>query len=84
MRTLSPELWQIVSPYLDQAFAMTDDAQAAWLPSLREQNPELAAELAALLDEHHMLAQEGFLEKDSPGSSSAPGPWRARALGPTR
>jgi serine/threonine protein kinase len=73
MRTLSPERWQIVSPYLDQAFAMTDDAQAAWLLSLRQQNPELAAELAALLDEHRMLAQEGFLEKGSPGWSSAPG-----------
>ena len=35
MRTLSPERWRIVSPYLDQALAMTDDAQAAWLLSLR-------------------------------------------------
>jgi|HubBroStandDraft_2_1064218.scaffolds.fasta_scaffold00523_9 serine/threonine protein kinase len=73
MRTLSPERWQIISPYLDQALAMTDDAQAVWLLSLRQQNPELAAELAALLDEHRMLAQEGFLEKGSPGWSSAPG-----------
>src|SRR5579863_9577856 len=73
MRTLSPERWQIISPYLDQALAMTDDSQAAWLSSLRQQNPELAAELAALLDEHRMLAQEGFLEKGSPGWSSAPG-----------
>jgi serine/threonine protein kinase len=73
MRTLSPERWQIISPYLDQALAMTDDAQAAWLSSLRQQNPEIAAELAALLDEHRVLAQEGFLEKGSPGWSSAPG-----------
>ena len=73
MRTLSPERWQIVSPYLDQALAMTDDAQAEWLSSLGQQNPEIAAELAALLDEHRMLAQEGFLEKGSPGWSSAPG-----------
>jgi serine/threonine protein kinase len=73
MRTLSPERWQIISPYLDQALAMTDDAQAEWLSSLRQQNPELAAELAALLDEHRMLSQEGFLEKGSPGWSSAPG-----------
>jgi serine/threonine protein kinase/tetratricopeptide (TPR) repeat protein len=73
MRTLSPERWQIISPYLDQALAMTDDAQAVWLSSLKQQSPELAAELAALLDEHRMLAQEGFLEKGSPGWSSAPG-----------
>src|SRR5271169_1432342 len=73
MRTLSPERWQIISPYLDQALAMTDDAQAVWLSALGQQNPELAAELTALLDEHRVLAQEGFLEKGSPGWSSAPG-----------
>jgi serine/threonine protein kinase len=81
MRTLSPERWQIVSPYLDQALAMTDDAQAVWLSSLGQQNPELAAELAALLDEHRMLAQEGFLEKGSPAWSSAPG-LAGQTLGP--
>ena len=73
MRTLSPQRWQIISPYLDQALAMPDDAQAVWLSSLRQQNPGLAVELAALLDEHRMLAQEGFLEKGSPLWSSAPG-----------
>ncbi|HXM60714.1 MAG TPA: protein kinase [Terriglobales bacterium] len=81
MRTLSPERWQIISPYLDQALAMTDDAQAAWLLSLRQQNPELAAELAALLDEHRMLMQEGFLEKGPPGWSSAPG-LAGQSIGP--
>src|SRR5580700_2530456 len=81
MRTLSPERWQIVSPYLDQALAMTDEAQAAWLLSLREQNPELAAELAALLDEHRSLVQEGFLEKGSPGWSNAPG-LAGQSIGP--
>jgi serine/threonine-protein kinase len=73
MRTLNPERWQIISPYLDQALAMTDDARAVWLSSFRQQNPGLAVELAALLDEHRMLAQEGFLEKGSPLWSSAPG-----------
>jgi serine/threonine-protein kinase len=41
---------------------MTDDARAAWLSSLGEQDPALAAQLGALLDEHRVLAQEGFLE----------------------
>jgi serine/threonine-protein kinase len=41
---------------------MTDDARAAWLSSLGEHDPELAAQLGALLDEHRVLAQEGFLE----------------------
>jgi len=73
MRTLNPERWQIISPYLDQALAMTGDAQAIWLSSLRQRDPGLAVELAALLDEHRVLAQEGFLEKGSPLWSSAPG-----------
>jgi serine/threonine-protein kinase len=41
---------------------MTDDARAAWLSTLGEQDPALAAQLSALLDEHRVLAQEGFLE----------------------
>ena len=62
MSTLSPDQWRVLSPYLDQALAMTDDARAAWLSSLSEQDPVLAAQLATLLDEHQVLAQEGFLE----------------------
>ena len=62
MSRLSPDQWQALSPYLDQALAMTDDARAAWLSSLGEQDPALAAQLGALLDEHRVLAQAGFLE----------------------
>jgi len=62
MSTLSPDQWQALSPYLDEALAMTDDARAAWLSSLGQQDPALAAQLGALLDEHRVLAQEGFLE----------------------
>jgi serine/threonine protein kinase len=62
MSTLSPDQWQALSPYLDRALAMTDDERAAWLSSLGEREPGLATQLAALLDEHRVLAQEGFLE----------------------
>src|ERR1700683_1686442 len=62
MSTLSPDQWQALSPYLDQALAMTDDERGAWLSSLGEQDPALAAQLVQLLDEHRVLAQEGFLE----------------------
>jgi serine/threonine protein kinase len=62
MSTLSPDQWQVLSPYLDRALAMTDDERGAWLSSLGEQDPALAAQLAALLSEHRALAQEGFLE----------------------
>ncbi|MGC2326218.1 MAG: serine/threonine-protein kinase, partial [Candidatus Sulfotelmatobacter sp.] len=62
MSTLSPDQWRVLSPYLDQALAMTDDERTAWLSQLGEQDPALAAQLGALLDEHQVLAQEGFLE----------------------
>ena len=73
MSTLSPDQWQQVSSYLDQALAMTAEERAAWLSALGEQNPALAAQLRALLDEHRVLAQEGFLEKGPVALPSAPG-----------
>jgi serine/threonine-protein kinase len=81
MSTLSPDQWQALSPYLDQALALTGDERAAWLSSLREQDPALAAQLVALLDEHRVLAQEGFLENRRwalPNSTGLAG----QALGP--
>ena len=41
---------------------MTDEERGAWLSSLGERDPALATQLAALLSEHRVLAQEGFLE----------------------
>jgi serine/threonine protein kinase len=81
MSTLSPGQWQALSPYLDEALAMSDDERATWLSSLTEKDPGLAAQLAALLDEHRVLAQEGFLEKGRfalPNSTGLAG----QALGP--
>jgi serine/threonine protein kinase len=65
MSTLSPDQWQAVSPYLDQALDMPDEERKAWLMALGEQNPTLAAHLQKLLDEHRVLAQERYLEKGS-------------------
>jgi serine/threonine-protein kinase len=80
MSTLSPEQWQALSPYLDQALAMTNDARAAWLSTLGEQDPALSAQLRALLDEHRVLVEEGYLEK---GSSMLRGPGLAgQTIGP--
>ena len=73
MSTLSPERWQAVSPYLDQALEMPEDERAAWLAAFREQNPSLAADLQRLLEEHQSLARKGFLEQDPglPGGQAA-------------
>src|ERR1700730_15132746 len=65
MSTLSPDQWRAVRPYLDQARDMPDEECRAWVASLDEQNPALAAHLQKLLDEHRVLAQERYLEKGS-------------------
>ena len=81
MPTLSPNEWQAVSPYLDQALAMSEDERAAWLRTLAEHNPTLVAWLTEFLNEHNVLSQEGFLEKGAfglPSSASLAG----QILGP--
>jgi serine/threonine-protein kinase len=62
MSALSPDQWQILSPYLDEALGMTDEERSAWLSSLRAQNPGLADQLEALFHEQRTLSEEGFLE----------------------
>jgi serine/threonine-protein kinase len=55
---------------------MSDRECAAWLASLRLENPSLAARVETLLDEHHALAHERYLERplvDLPGEHAHPG-----------
>src|SRR5258708_7020418 len=73
MSTLSPDEWKVLSPYLDQALALSEDERTAWLLSLGEQNPALAAQLVVLLDEHRVLVKEGFLEHGRFGLPNTPG-----------
>jgi len=63
MSKLSPERWQEISPYLDQALALTEQERAIWFESLRAEKPELAATLNDLVEEHGALAQEHFLDR---------------------
>lgn len=80
MSTLSPDRWQEISPYLDQALAMSAEERAAWLTSLRAQNPDLAVQLQALLEEHGALAREHFLE-ESPVRPQGPVPLIGQTIG---
>jgi len=76
MSTLSPDQWQALSPYLDQALTMTDEERSVWLSSLRAQSPGLADQLEMLFQEHRVLSKQGFLEKSSvglPGGSGLAG-----------
>jgi serine/threonine protein kinase len=61
--TLSAELWQEVSPYLDQVLSLPEEDRSRWIESCRAEKPRLADLVQELLQEHHTLAQERFLER---------------------
>ena len=76
MPAITPDHWRALSPYLDQALNISPEERAAWLESIRLQNPALATDLQTLLKEHHALGDEGFLEAGAttlPGSPSLAG-----------
>jgi serine/threonine protein kinase/tetratricopeptide (TPR) repeat protein len=63
VRTLTPEGWREVSPYLDQVLSLPEDERAPWLESFRAERPDLANLLQDLLQEHRALAHQQFLER---------------------
>jgi serine/threonine protein kinase len=74
MSVLSPELWQQISPYLDEALSLSEDERAAWLESLRVHRPDLVNTVRELLEEQRAAAREQFLERQPfplPESSAA-------------
>jgi len=66
VNSFGKDRWQLVSPYLDRALEMDRGERTAWLLSLRGEDPALAADLQALLEERDVLSQEGFLEGAPP------------------
>jgi serine/threonine-protein kinase len=82
MSTLSPEQWRALAPYLDQALEMSEAERAAWLSSIKSENPELGERLASLLNEHDTLAASGFMDAPvAPFSNASPG-LAGQVLGP--
>jgi eukaryotic-like serine/threonine-protein kinase len=63
MSTLKPELWQEISPYLDEALSLPETARARWLESFRAKKPDLADMVRELLEEHRAASEEQFLEQ---------------------
>src|SRR5690349_2848975 len=63
MSALSPELWQEVSPYLDEVLSLPEEERATWLESFRSRRPELADTVGELLEEHRAAVREQFLEQ---------------------
>jgi eukaryotic-like serine/threonine-protein kinase len=62
---LSPDEWHALSPHLDKALEMDDEERSIWLSWLRSRDPDVARQLEALLFEHQVLTEEGFLERRS-------------------
>jgi len=65
------ERWQALSPLLDRALELEGAERLAWLGKLSQQDPALAAELEAFLEERNTVEREGFLAY-SPLSPFAP------------
>jgi serine/threonine protein kinase/Tfp pilus assembly protein PilF len=63
---LSPERWLVLSPYLDEALAMTGESRRDWLAAISARDGALASDLEALLAEHAKLQSSQFLENAGP------------------
>jgi serine/threonine protein kinase/tetratricopeptide (TPR) repeat protein len=58
--------WLRASGHLDRVLELPPQAREACLAELRAEDPESAADVAALLDEHRRLSAEGFLDSAPP------------------
>lgn len=59
------QLWQELSPYLDDLLDLPEEHREAWLVAFAERSPSQAAGLRLLLGEHQALAAKGFLEQEA-------------------
>jgi eukaryotic-like serine/threonine-protein kinase len=56
--------WREISPYLDEALELTDEAREAWLRDLDERAPGIASAVRALLADQAQLADSPLLTED--------------------
>lgn len=76
MATLTLEQWNMLSPYLDEALALTDPERSMWLSCLRSTDPVIVDQLEMLLEARSALQSDGFLERFSvelPGATTLAG-----------
>lgn len=59
------ELWQELSPHLDELLEVPVEHREAWLAAFAERDPSGAEGLKSLLNEHQVLESEGFLEQST-------------------
>jgi Tol biopolymer transport system component len=64
MPQLDPDRWRAASLRLDEALDLPEEERARWMAALREQDPVVADDVRALLEEHEIIQRERFLEED--------------------
>jgi len=62
MPPINADRWRVLSPYLDEALEIAPDERAGWLIAIETRDPALAADLRAMLAEHQIAHQSGFLD----------------------
>jgi serine/threonine-protein kinase len=75
MAVIDRDRWRELGPLLDRALELSDEERVAWLAELRAREPELAADLAAILAGEAAADRRGFLEGslELPLDAEAPG-----------
>jgi tetratricopeptide (TPR) repeat protein len=58
---MGPDRWRALEPLIDRALTLAEADRARWLAELREQSPELAADLAELFAGEREADRRGFL-----------------------
>ena len=71
-RGITAELWREVSPYLDEALALSDAERGAWLDGFRKNKPQLAEVVSSFLQDQRAMELEQFLEisPEQPGADA--------------
>ena len=80
MAPLDAQRWRRASPHLDRVLDLAPVDRQACLAALRTADPEVAADVQALLDQHRDLHLERFLE-DAAGMVPPGGPLAGMTLG---
>jgi serine/threonine protein kinase len=62
MPELTPARWREIAPHLDRVLEKPEPDRAVYLAEIRARDPELAADLEALLDERLGASRDRFLE----------------------
>jgi hypothetical protein len=61
MRALDSGRWLRISGHLDRILDLPPEEWTTGLDVLRAEDPEIAADVASMLDQHRRLTAEGFL-----------------------